>query len=513
MAFDATGLAAFLSSMPAGYQRGQANATQIKAAELANQDAMDVRNASLASIFDQGGMDPVSSTIAALSGNAGNVQSPQSPMAGYPPAGAPQPSGPAPGAASPPVAPNGAAPAPGQPPMGAGPGPQVAQQPPAMPPQPGAGGVSSPMRPMGAPPPSFGGGQMSLGQMLIRMKQDPRNKGIPDATLLGLAGKYQSILNPQDRLLLQYMVGQQRNETQMRGQDMTAMYHNLQAQIAQQKADQPNTQMVPGMGPPDKDGKPTYGVYVFDKKGSGGPTFVPTQGAVGTGGVTASVKDGLSGESLIDEKTARMIADRAKAGDSTAMSGLGFGNTGAKNRARVYKALQEDGVSGTDLARSTIAFRGAAQAAKSVETQGAKIDVAANEMKEFGPKVLAASQKVDRTKYKSLNEVMQTWDRGTGGEDIIELGDWVNAMQNAYAQVVTRGGQSTEGARHKAEEVLNKAWSKGQLQRGVDVLMQEADAAMRATSRAGANVISRVGAPEGGVQPAGGAPADPLGIR
>ena len=114
-----------------------------------------------------------------------------------------------------------------------------------------------------------GGGQMSLGQMLIRMKSDPRNKGIPDAALLGLAGKYQQILNPQDRMLLQWMMKNQITPYQqaMLGQreeqtKATNAYRASMMEFMKQK----DVQMMPGMGPDPKDpSKQIPGAYVFDK--------------------------------------------------------------------------------------------------------------------------------------------------------------------------------------------------------------------------------------------------------
>jgi hypothetical protein len=389
--------------------------------------------------------------------------------------------------------------------------PQVSAPPPQGQPVPGAGGAGpTPQMPS---LPGMGSGQMSLGQMFQRLRADPKNQGIPDATLLQMAMKVQQATNPQERMLLQYLMHNQITPYQQAQIGMSAerlastkenaaLTRDLRLQIAQMGVDK--AQAAKWQVLTDKSGTN----FRYNSETGQALELTANKPYVPTGTVSKMGTAKEPGESLNPE-TAKMIADRVRAGDSTAMSGLGFGNTGAKNRALVYKSLQEMGVSGTDLAKATIAFRGAAQAAKSVETQGAKIDVAANEMKEFGPKVLEASKKVDRTEYPTLNAMMQSWSKGTGGEDVIELGDWVNAMQNAYAQVVTRGGQSTEGARHKAEEVLNKAWSEGQLQRGVDVLMKEADAAMRATSRASKNVIDRVGsegaAPSGG----GGAPAAP----
>lgn len=489
------------------------------AMELKNQQ--DLRRASFGGLLPADGGDSTASTLAALAGGDPTQQPgpSQPPMSGQPPM-PPQaqnmppqmPGGPMPGnpmMLEPPPS--------GMPPQVSPSAPQGApQMPPQARPMPPAGGGAPNMPGPGAPPPQMPGmgSQMSLGQMFQRLRTDPKNQGIPDATLLQMAMKVQQSLNGPDRMLLQYMMHNQMTPYQqaqlgISKERLEGMREDKQATldlrklILAQTGDLAQAKAWQVLNDPQNSNHPfRYNAQSGVSTELDGKTPYEPKGAAKMG---AAKEPGAE----LAPETAKLIAERAKAGDTTAFSGLGFGNTGAKNRALVYKELQNMGVSGTDLAKATIAFRGQAQAVKSVETQGAKIDVAANEMKEFGPKVLAASQKVDRTEYPALNSLMQSWSKGTGGQDVIELGDWVNAMQNAYAQVVTRGGQSTEGARHKAEEVLNKAWSEGQLQRGVDVLMQEANAAMRATGRASSNVIDRVGSEPGAPHSPSDTPAAP----
>lgn len=427
--------------------------------------AKDERNASLGGIY--GGMsgqpiDPTMATLMALSGNPTGQPSAPSMPSMPPPASAGTPVG-APSYQDP----SGFAPAPIAPASGA---PQVSPVPtqtgPTPSPAPLGGPSPAPQAAQGGMP-SFGGAQMSLGQMFQRLRADPRNKGIPDNVLLGMAVKVQQAIYPADRMLLNFLIGQQRNNTTMRGQNMRAE--------ASARTD--------------------------DTRRRGQD-------------MTQQWRDFMTKGTLTPE-TANMVAARALAGDTTAFQGLGSGILGAANWALVYKAMQDQGASGGDLARATLAFRGSQAAIKSVETQGAKIDVAANEMKEFGPLVIQSSEKIDRTKYPTMNKAYEAWLSGTGDEEIIRLMDSVNALQNAYAQVVTRGGQSTEGARDKAEEVLSAAWSKGQIKTGIDQLMKEAEAAMRATSRASGNILNRTGssAPPRSESSSPSDTSDPLGIR
>lgn len=77
------------------------------------------------------------------------------------------------------------------------------------------------------------GPQPTFGQIFMRIKQ--ANPGMSDATVLAMTAKVQQVVNPADKMYLQYLMGQQRLQTQQRGQDLTAAYR--QQALAQHDAE------------------------------------------------------------------------------------------------------------------------------------------------------------------------------------------------------------------------------------------------------------------------------------
>lgn len=230
---------------------------------------------------------------------------------------------------------------------------------------------------------------------------------------------------------------------------------------------------APGVGQ-DASGGTVAGIYRLPVRGEGKPEFVP--------GVVETPKGAGSplAATLSDDAADRM-ADQAIAGDKSALSGLGYGNAGAANRAKVQEAitkkLKAQGLTGADLAARSAEYAGLTAGERATGTRTATLGMAANEAAGFAPQVLTTSAKVDRTEFPTLNAMQNAVDKGTGGEDIVRFIDSVNAFKNAYAQVVTRGGQSTDDARKRADEVISAAWSKGQVNAGIDQLMKEIDIA------------------------------------
>ncbi len=214
----------------------------------------------------------------------------------------------------------------------------------------------------------------------------------------------------------------------------------------------------------------------------------------------------------LSDASAKTLAEAWVDGDRTVTQGLGWGKTGSANRAKVLewatKTAQERGLSGDDLAAMKVDFMGAGAAARTTGSQAARIGIASRELQKFIPPLLAASKAVDRTQFPNWNAVQIAAERGTGGEAVIRLVSQVNAVKNAYAQIAARGGQSTDDARRRADEVMNAAWSNGQIEAGAKQLMVEADAALAAAEEAKSDATAKIRGAGGKKAPAAGGSGD-----
>jgi hypothetical protein len=246
--------------------------------------------------------------------------------------------------------------------------------------------------------------------------------------------------------------------------------------------------------------------------------------------IDAAMALAAQGGTLSDDD-AKMLGEAWAKGDRTVTAGLGWGKTGSANRAKVLaeavKYIKAQGGSGADIAAARAEFMGTQSAERTAGTRSANLGIALEEAKQFAPMVIAASQQVNRTQFPSLNALLQAAQRGTGGEAVLRLYIAVNAFKNAYAQAVTRGGQSTDDARRRADEVLNAAWSKGQISTAIDQLIKEMQAAQAAPAAVRADLRQSItgqpapdvaGPPPAPPQPGevqdgyrfkGGNPADP----
>jgi hypothetical protein len=121
---------------------------------------------------------------------------------------------------------------------------------------------------------------------------------------------------------------------------------------------------------------------------------------------------------------------------------------------------------------------------RTLATTGANIQVAANEAKEMIDVVSKYSNKIDRTQYPTINSLQNAVDRGTGGVEIVQLNAALNALVNIYARAINPRGVATVSDKTHAREMINSAYSKGQIDGITDVMKQEMNAAIKSTGRA-----------------------------
>ena len=131
-----------------------------------------------------------------------------------------------------------------------------------------------------------------------------------------------------------------------------------------------------------------------------------------------------------------------------------------------------------------VSASGATAAERSLATQTAKMSTAANEANKMVDVVRTLSDKVDRTEFPTVNAITNAVSKGTGGKEIVQLNASINALVNSYARAISPTGQPTVSDKNHAREVINSAYSTGQISAILDVMQQEMSIAREAAGTA-----------------------------
>jgi hypothetical protein len=131
-----------------------------------------------------------------------------------------------------------------------------------------------------------------------------------------------------------------------------------------------------------------------------------------------------------------------------------------------------------------VSASGATAAERSLATQTAKMSTAANEANKMVDVVRTLSDKVDRTEFPTINAITNAVSKGTGGKEIVQLNASINALVNSYARAISPTGQPTVSDKNHAREVINSAYSTGQISAILDVMQQEMSIAREAAGTA-----------------------------
>jgi len=183
----------------------------------------------------------------------------------------------------------------------------------------------------------------------------------------------------------------------------------------------------------------------------------------------------------ISDADADLIAEQTWHGDYHGTVGLARNSASmikvAAARTRYAKAHN---LTGADAAAADAEFNGILASQRVLGTRWTGIETGIQEAQRFGPMVLKLSDKIDRTEFPTVNSLQLAAEKGTGGEDVVRLIDALNAYKMAYTQILTRGGMPTDDSRRRSDEVIDKAWSTGQIKAALDQLGKEMQGAQSA---------------------------------
>lgn len=118
-----------------------------------------------------------------------------------------------------------------------------------------------------------------------------------------------------------------------------------------------------------------------------------------------------------------------------------------------------------------------------LESRAAGLELAENEASSLLPRVREASAKVSRTQYPSINALINAAKKGTGGTDVIKLGIAIESLVPVYARVLKPVGGLAQGDLTRAHDLLDKAWSDGQINAALDQMQVELGAARKSLDK------------------------------
>jgi hypothetical protein len=203
-------------------------------------------------------------------------------------------------------------------------------------------------------------------------------------------------------------------------------------------------------------------------------------------------QQGRPGEMYLDPRNAQPIAQVPYPGGSLTPAaidqgaemyyqtgrfptGMGRGVQGAGNIQMIMDRAQElhpnDPIESWPARQQAFAANTAGE--RTLSTRAANFTLAENSASSVMPRVIEASRSVDRTKYPDINKIIEMAKVGTGDPNMIRFGIAAETLAQAYATALTPVGKSTVSMQDHARELMNKAWSQGQIEAAVDQMGKE----------------------------------------
>lgn len=179
-------------------------------------------------------------------------------------------------------------------------------------------------------------------------------------------------------------------------------------------------------------------------------------------------------------------------------------------RDRATTMAKEQGINPADLPTKWQAFSADKAGQQLLSKRATSLTLAENEASSLIPRVREASARVKRTEYPTINALINASQKGSGGTEVIKLGIAVESLVPVYARVLKPVGDITVSDTQRAHELLDKAWSNGQINAALDQMQVELKSARTALDKTITESRQRKGAaaPEASAAPGKGSTND-----
>lgn len=255
------------------------------------------------------------------------------------------------------------------------------------------------------------------------------------------------------------------------------------------KDDKGNMNFIPG-GPAD----PAYQRLIAAKAADPNGVFVLGKGGElykkdEKGNVTIVHKNQDSGgdAASIDDKTAKLLAERVLMGDTKALTGLGRGAQGAANILKIHKMASdiadEKGLDAKGVLSNIAEQAGKVSSARALGTKETHFGVAEKAMEESLPLAQAASDKVPRSDWIHLNKLVQMGQTEHSNPLLKRFLIATDTAAKDYARTINPTGALRESDIEYARKILSTADGPESYTAALDQLHMEASVMHRAIQR------------------------------
>ena len=176
---------------------------------------------------------------------------------------------------------------------------------------------------------------------------------------------------------------------------------------------------------------------------------------------------------------------------------LGMGKQAANLRSQIMNrasdmSVSAGGATAADAAKNIIQNKaetaGNVAGQRTVGTQIANVQIAANEATKMIDIARTYVDKVDPTDYPKVNAVGNYVALNTGDPNVVGLATSLNSLVNTYARAINPKGVATVSDKNHAREIVDKAMAKGQINEAFNVMGKEMGASLASGPEVRANM-------------------------
>jgi hypothetical protein len=207
----------------------------------------------------------------------------------------------------------------------------------------------------------------------------------------------------------------------------------------------------------------------------------------GTVTVLHKNQEGAGDAASIDDKTAKLLAERVLQGDTKALTGLGRGAQGAANILKIHKMASdiadEKGIDAKGVLNNIAEQAGKVSSARALGTKETHFGVAEKAMEESLPLAQAASDNVPRTDWIHLNKLVQAGQTEHSNPLLKRFLIATDTAAKDYARTINPTGALRESDIEYARKILSTADGPDSYKAALDQLNMEAGVMHRAIQR------------------------------